>query len=264
MNSSDRMTNEQVAKLALAIVATAEVLGQSITADAAELMADDLADYPAPVVSGALKACRKELTGKLTLASILQRVQAADGRPGKDEAWSIALSASDEYETVAMTEEIRLAMSASTPILNAGDKVGARMAFLSAYERLVQQARSEATPVTWSVSLGYDAQRRIEAVEQAERMGRITPAIAQEHRQRLAYDAPTGNGIAIAGLITGNAGTPTVDVKAKLNEIRDDLRKGRQAKELQRRQEVMRVTDDLKARVDHQMEAVRRHQEAKP
>ncbi|MDT3718462.1 hypothetical protein [Pseudomonas oryzihabitans] len=264
MTSCDRMSPEHVAQLALAIVATAEVLGQTITPDAAEMMAEDLAEYPVPVVSAALKACRRELTGRLTLAAVLQRIDAADGRPGKDEAWSIALASTDEFDTVVLTQEIQQALSAALPILRVGDKVGARMAFLSAYERLVQQARSEAMPVAWSVSLGYDAQRRIEAVEQAERMGRITPAIAQEHRQRLAYDAPTGNGIAIAGLITGNAGTPTVDVKAKLNEIRDDLRKGRQAKELQRRQEVMRVTDDLKARVDHQMEAVRRHQEAKP
>lgn len=261
MNSSDRMTNEQVAKLALAIVATAEVLGQSITADAAELMADDLADYPAQAVGAALKACRKELTGKLTLASILQRVQAADGRPGKDEAWSIALSASDEYETVAMTEEIRLAMNASNPILNAGDKVGARMAFLSAYERLVQQARTEAKPAKWSLSIGFDPQRRLEAVAQAERMGRITPAIAQEQRLSLGYDAPSENGKAIAGLITGTVAKPTEDVRQRLAALRDSLQADKREKEQRRRESVIRATEDLDSRRKRALAALKRAQE---
>lgn len=261
MNSSDRMTNEQVAKLALAIVATAEVLGQAITADAAELMADDLADYPAQAVGAALKACRKELTGKLTLASILQRVQAADGRPGKDEAWSIALSASDEYETVAMTEEIRLAMNASNPILNAGDKVGARMAFLSAYERLVQQARTEAKPANWSLSIGFDPQRRLEAVAQAERMGRITPAIAQEQRLSLGYDAPSENGKAIAGLITGTVAKPTEDVRQRLAALRDSLQADKRDKEQRRRESVIRATEDLDSRRKRALAALKRAQE---
>jgi hypothetical protein len=76
MNSFERMAPDQIARLTLAITATAEVLGQTITSEAAEMMADDLADYPAEAVAGALKACRRELTGKLTLAAILQRVQA--------------------------------------------------------------------------------------------------------------------------------------------------------------------------------------------
>jgi len=254
---------DEQAQLAGAICATAETLGQTISANAAALMAEDLAVYPAQLIRNALQACRRELTGRLTLAAVLQRIDAADGRPGKDEAWSIALAAADEFETVVMTAEIQQAMPAAMPILEVGDKVGARMAFLSAYERLVQQARAAASPVSWTVSIGYDAQRRIQAVEQAERMGRITPAIAQEHRLRLAHDAPTGDGLAIAGLITGNGSAPTVDVKAKLDEIRDDLRKARAEKDRRRQESVQRITDDLKARVDQQMEAVRQHQEGK-
>lgn len=263
MNSSDRLSADQVARLALAIVATAEVLGQTLTADAAELMADDLADYPAEAVGAALKACRRQLAGKLTLAAILERVQAADGRPGKDEAWSIGLSSSDEFETVVLTEEIRQAMAAAAPILKVGDKVGARMAFLSTYERLVQQARGAAVPVSWSISVGFDAQRRIAAVEQAERLGRVSPAIAAEQRLLLGHEAPTKNGRAIAGLITGNPAPATADVQARLAVIRDDLAKSRREKEERRQQAVVQATQDLDDRRAQALAAIEQMRRAK-
>jgi len=252
---------DEQAQLAGAICATAETLGQTISAGAAALMAEDLAVYPAQLIREALKACRRELTGRLTLAAVIQRIEAADGRPGRDEAWSIALAATDEFDTAVLTQEIQQALPAALPILRVGDKVGARMAFLAAYERLVQQARVEAMPVTWSVSAGYDAQRRLEAVELAERMGRITAEVAQEHRLRLALDTPSNDGLAIAGLLTGNAAAASMEVKARLDGLRDDLNKARQAKEQRRRESVLRVTEDLRARVEQQMEAVRRYQE---
>lgn len=131
----------ETAELSMAICATAETLGQTLSAPAAKLMAEDLAEHPMDVIANALWACRREVTGKLTLAAILQRVQAADGRPGKDEAWAIAMTTNDEYETVVLTDEIQLALAAAKPVLDAGDKIGARMAFISAYERFVGQSR---------------------------------------------------------------------------------------------------------------------------
>lgn len=145
---------DQTAELGAALCATAETLGQALSASAAELMAQDLADYGMDDLANALQACRRELTGKLTLAAILQRIQAADGRPDPNEAWSIALAASDEAESVVLTEEIRQAMSASPPGMAQRDKVGARMSFLSAYQRLVDAARRVGRPVVWSLSMG--------------------------------------------------------------------------------------------------------------
>lgn len=233
-SSPDRMTDEQIAQLALAIVATAEILGHTLTADAAEMMADDLADYPSSVIGAALKACRRELTGKLSLSAILQRVQAADGRPGKDEAWSIALSASDEAETVVMTTEIRQAMTASGPVLSLGDKVGARMAFMSAYERLVTLARSQAEPVSWSVSLGFDPNRRITAIESAKRMELITHDQAAGYLADLRIEPVTQDGLAIAGLLTGNVRKPSANVREKLAEVRSIVQAAKARKDQER------------------------------
>lgn len=240
MNSSDRMSPEQVARLAMAIVATAEVLGQSLTADAAEMMADDLADYPAGDVGAALKVCRRELTGKLTLAAILQRIHGADGRPGKDEAWSMALAASDEYDTVLLTAEIRQAMVASGPILEAGDKVGARMAFMSAYERLVTNARNDNVAAKWEVSLGFDPARRAIAVESAIRSQLITQDVGAKYLADLRIEPISENGQAIAGLITGQVRRVSPHMREKLAEVRSIVTANKAKKELELRKAAQR------------------------
>ncbi|AJO79395.1 hypothetical protein [Pseudomonas sp. MRSN 12121] len=223
MSSSERMAPDQIARLTLAIAATAEVLGQAITSEAAEMMADDLADYPAEAVAGALKACRRELTGKLTLAAILQRVQAADGRPGKDEAWAIAMTTNDEFETVVLTDEIQLALAAAKPVLDAGDKVGARMAFISAYERFVGQAREDAKPVNWHVSVGFDASRRIQAVTRAVQMQRIPQERGQKYLADLSVTPITEDGRAVVALLTGEVARPSPKLRAKLAEVRGSM-----------------------------------------
>lgn len=234
MNSSNRMAPDQIARLALAICATAEALGQTVTPTAAEVMADDLADFAPDVVAAALKSCRRELTTRLTMGAILQRIQAADGRPGKDEAWSMALRASDEYETVLLTAEIRQAMAASEPILRAGDKIGARMAFMSAYERLVTSSRSDATPTVWELSLGFDPQRRVIAVESAIRAQLITHEVGTRYLADLRISPVTEDGKAIAGLITGEQRTHVSDrTRARLGEIRTIIAAGKVSKKSQ-------------------------------
>lgn len=229
MNSFERMAPDQIARLTLAITATAEVLGQTITSEAAEMMADDLADYPAEAVAGALKACRRELTGKLTLAAILQRVQAADGRPGKDEAWAIAMTTNDEFETVVLTDEIQLALAAAKPVLDAGDKIGARMAFISAYERFVGQAREDAKPVNWHVSVGFDANRRIQAVTKAMELKRIPREHGQKCLADLSIGPVTDDGRAIAGLLTGTVTQPAPALRKKLELVKNSMLEMRKA-----------------------------------
>ena len=229
MNSFERMAPDQIARLTLAITATAEVLGQTITSEAAEMMADDLADYPAEAVAGSLKACRRELTGKLTLAAILQRVQAADGRPGKDEAWAIAMTTNDEFETVVLTDEIQLALAAAKPVLDAGDKIGARMAFISAYERFVGQAREDAKPVNWHVSVGFDANRRIQAVTKAMELKRIPREHGQKYLADLSIGPVTDDGRAIAGLLTGTVTQPAPALRKKLELVKNSMLEMRKA-----------------------------------
>ena len=228
MNTSE-MNDQQVAGLAAAICATAEAMGQEMNPGTAAMMAEDLCAYPVPVVKAALRACRFEVKGKLAMADILQRVQSSDGRPGKDEAWAIAMITNDEFETVVLTDEIQLALAAAKPVLDAGDKVGARMAFISAYERLVVQAREDVKPVNWHVSVGFDANRRVEAIAKAVQMQRIPQESGQKYLADLRVAPITEDGRALAGLITGEVTRPTPAVREKLKGVKDSMMEMRAA-----------------------------------
>ncbi len=248
--STCEMNDAQVAGLAAAICATAEAMGQEMNPGTAAMMAEDLCAYPVATVRTALKACRLEVKGKLAMADILQRVQAADGRPGRDEAWSIALTASDESDTVVMTAEIHQAMAAAQPVLALGDKVGARMAFMSAYERLVTKARSDAVPASWSVSLGFDPVRRVAAIESAVRMQLITQQSGAKYLADLRISPITADGQAIAGLITGATVQASPKLREKLAEVRSivEAAKARQDREKLKRAQADRVNTYLRKR----------------
>ncbi|MCK1782904.1 hypothetical protein L9Z73_00540 [Pseudomonas sp. TNT11] len=225
------MNDQQVAGLAAAICATAEAMGQEMNPGTAAMMAEDLCAYPVPVVKAALKACRFEVKGKLAMADILQRVQSYDGRPGKDEAWAIAMTTNDEFETVVLTDEIQLALSAAKPVLDAGDKVGARMAFISAYERFVRQSREDAKPVNWHVSVGFDANRRIQAVTRAMELKRIPRDHGQKYLADLSVELITEDGRAIAGLLTGTVTRPEPALRARLEIVKNSMLEMRNANE---------------------------------
>ena len=255
------LSSENLAELAAGICATAETLGQTISATAARLMAEDLSVYPPHMIKSALQSCRRELTGKFTLGAVMQRIQAEDGRPGKDEAWSIAVLADDEFETVVMTDEIHLALTAARPVLESGNKIGARMVFLDAYERFVRQAREAAKPVNWRVSMGYDTGRRAIAIEQAVQMQRIPHERGQQYLADLRIAPVTEDGRAIAGLITGAVVKPSPDVREKIQAVRTSMLDARQASAKQkqeireeaerqfadRREELMRQVEQLQA-----------------
>lgn len=223
------LSSDDIAELAMALCATAETLGQALSASAAQLMAEDLAEYEFSDIARALRACRHELTGKLTLAAVLQRIQAADGRPGRDEAWGIAMSLSDESDTVVTTDEISLALVAARPILDAGDKIGARMAFISAYDRVVYEARRETKPVKWELSLGFDPKRRSVAVEKAVKMQRITQERAQLYLADLSIAPVKADGLVLAGLISGNVYKPTEKNRERFDQLRANMKKFKEA-----------------------------------
>jgi len=207
-----------------ALCLTSEAMGNVITASAAMMMADDLSDYSLPELGRALRACRREVKGRLTVADIIQRCQAEDGRPGKDEAWSIGLDSSDEYGTAIMTWEIQQAMSSAKIILDDGDQVGARMAFMSTYERLVRESREINRPTEWIVSLGFDKDRRATAIQKAVQLNRLPQIEADRHLGRLQLAAPSQTSQAIAGLLTGKVVKPKEEDRKKFMSLKDMIK----------------------------------------
>lgn len=182
-----------------AIAMTAELTGTELSAAALKVMDADLSAYPDADVLRALERCRKELKGRLTVAAVLERVAELDGRPGAEEAWATALSADDDAVTVVWTDEITQALAVARPLLDARDKVAARMAFCQAYERLVREAREARVPCRWWASLGHDARQRAATLSAAVVAGRIT----QEAVQPL-LPAPADGDPVMASLIGGD------------------------------------------------------------
>lgn len=84
-----------------------------------------------------------------------------------DEAWAVVLQSFDESQTVVMTQEMIEARGVALDVWNEGDKVGARMAFKSAYERLVERGGN---PV-WKPSYGFDPKHREIAITKAVNAG---------------------------------------------------------------------------------------------
>lgn len=114
-----------------------------------------------------------------------------DGRPGPEEAWALALRASDEAATVVWTEEVAQAWGIAKIVHDGGDEVGARMAFKEAYTRLVGEAREARKAPQWSASLGLDKAQQGEAIKRAEAAGLLpppapAPALPAPRRERNA------------------------------------------------------------------------------
>lgn len=109
---------------------------------------------------------------------------------GADEAWSIAKASFDESTTVIMTKEIAEARAIASELYDT-DKTGARMAFKSAYDRIL--AATDTAP-SWYVSEGYDKSRRIDAVKLAVQQGRLPHSTISKYR----IEAPRAT---VAGLI---------------------------------------------------------------
>lgn len=229
------LSSAEISQLAMALCATAETLGQTLSANAAAMMASDLAEHSQDNIAEALRACRHECKGKLTLSEILQRLRAADGRPDPNEAWAIALQSFDEVQTVLLTPEIQQAAAAASPVMAAKDKIGARMAFIAAYERLVAEARRTAQPVRWSLSLGYSQELRAIAIQDGVRLGRITQEGASAFIAQHSIPAITQDGQAIAGLLTGTGPAPSPDLRGKWQAVRNDIQAARHRREVQKR-----------------------------
>jgi hypothetical protein len=165
--------NERTQKILEAIAVTAELTDTTLSGPAIAQMTRDLLDYPHASVLNALAKCRRELTHRLTLAAIIDRLEDTDGRPQADEAWSTALTAHDETATVVWTTEMAQAYGIAKPLLDKRDEIGARMAFRAAYQRITDQARSQKQPTKWMPSLGSDPNLRAAALQAAVEQGKL-------------------------------------------------------------------------------------------
>lgn len=173
------MTTEQK-ELAIiqALTVCAELTGTQLSEAAFDVMVDDLMAYEAQSVLAALNRCRRELTGRLTLAAVLQRLDT--GLPSADEAFGMLVEGwrNEALTVVVPAIAMRAAGNGAQELYFCGDKTGARMAFKGAYERLAADVQGKAA---WFVSAGNDREQRSAAVMAAVKAGRL------EQEQAAAY-----------------------------------------------------------------------------
>lgn len=161
----------------------AEALGACSRDELAAGIAGCMAKEWPPTLPEFLKLCRQAPPN------------APGGHPTANEAWALVLTSHDEADTVIWTEQIAEAAGIAQPILDAGDEVGARMAFRDAYDRILRER--PAAP-RWFASLGSDPGRRTAAIDRAVRAGLLT----QQHAAGL-LPAPKDSGPIGAALFEG-------------------------------------------------------------
>lgn len=175
--------------------------------------------HPLDVVRSAFDAHVKDpQRGRFvpTPADIIAQIEGLaenDGRPGAEEAWAMSIAARDEAETLVWTQEMATAWGIAKPVMDAGDEVGARMAFKEAYARLVDEARRQRMPAFWSVSQGFDAERRAPAISAAVAAGRLPES------ELLGLPAPR-DAVPLLEVATSHA---PEHIRQRLRELRGSL-----------------------------------------
>lgn len=153
-----------------AIAVTAELTDTDLSEFAARIMAKDLSGFPENQVLKALERCRKELKGRLRISDVIDRID--DGRPGHEEAW--AMIPKNESASVVWTREMAESFGIALGLIDDGDHVAARMAFIETYKSKCTDARNNGVPVSWEPSLGHDRNGRESVLMDAVEKGRLT------------------------------------------------------------------------------------------
>ena len=168
------MQNEKpkALKILEAVAVAAELTGTELSDVAKSAIVEELAAYDLQTVLDALNRCRKELTGRLTLAAILQRLET--GLPSADEAFGMLLEGWRNEDLTVVVPEIAMqaAGNGAYELFSANDKTGARMAFRESYERMAG-GLDLAAGVKWVVSRGSDRNHATQAIMEAVRKGRL-------------------------------------------------------------------------------------------
>lgn len=157
-------------KLIIHVKAMAEIYGKTMTDAAAIMFLKALSNLPEVALMSSLDRCIKELRTFPTVAEVLIRAQALDGRPGPEEAW--AMLPKSEDATVVWTEEMASAYGVCCSLIGEDD-VAARMSFKEAYNERIRRARDMNIPTKWTASLGHSPNERVAVIEEAVRLGRL-------------------------------------------------------------------------------------------
>lgn len=169
------MDKREMVELAEMLNSVSALYGKDLKPEVLAIYCAALQQYRIEDIRAALDAHAKDPEGGRFMplpAHLIGHLQANDGRPSADEAWSMCPRS--EYESVVWTEEMAQAYGLAAPLLEHGDQVAARKAFIDRYESLVAKSRAAGVPVKVTPSFGWDAAGREAAVLRAVERGLLT------------------------------------------------------------------------------------------
>ena len=182
-----------------------------------------LSAYPLAIILGAIDAHmtdsqRGQFPPKpADLIAQIERHTPQQQRIGADEAW--ALMPTSEDQSIVWTTEMAEAWAVASPLLEAGDRIGARMAFKGAYERLCEQNRAQGRPVVWELSRGWSGQDVEDVVREALRLGQLSQDQAAGYVAAIEYRQPVNVAGLLAGAETPRAKGAALEFVAKLKKM---------------------------------------------
>lgn len=159
------------------LMACGEIFNREVKDAQIEVFWQSVRSFPFDDVKAAFNIHMKTSKFFPTPADIIEKIPKPmySGHLGADEAWHIALKAMDENVSVITNEEILKAREIAMDIYESGDKVGARMAFRDAYNRVITE-----NPVpNWFLSLGRSREEREGVILKALEHGVISRKTAQ-------------------------------------------------------------------------------------
>jgi len=180
-----------------------------------------LIDYDLTSIKTALSQHSRICKFAPTPHDVIKILDIGNKRMSADEAW--ALCPTNEDDTVIWNEDIAMAHDAAVHLLDEGDKVAARMAFKSAYNRICEKADIERRPIKWSVSLGFDKEKRNSAIRKAVTDGLISLDHANKLLPSSLVAGPIGK--LLTGKVVDFNEIKEKKTKAHLKEISDSLKK---------------------------------------
>ena len=169
-----KMKPERFTRFATLWERAATIYGSELTPEQIQAYARVLDDLPLEMIERALyNHMRDPERGRFMPrpADVLaQSTGETMGHPGPEEAWSVAQGATDEADTVVWTPEIAAAWGVALPSVQSGDMIGARVAFIEKYRRIMRDTRTEPR---WEASLGHDPALRAARIQAASEAGRL-------------------------------------------------------------------------------------------
>jgi len=170
--------------------------GRQFSNMAMKAMFNLLAPYPLEIIKQAVNKHMAIAQFAPQVSDIIKLLNVGNTRPSADEMWA---EIPKDNDSCAVVSEESMAAWCLVSDLYKTDRIGARMGFKAAYERITQENVVQNKPIKWFFSHGTDKHLYQTVTDRAVSQGRLSPQSAQN----IMLSAPKPATSGIVGLLTG-------------------------------------------------------------